>query len=97
MAVKEFIKLAFSDNGNPSSSRILGAISALVSCASLLYLVIHTGKAPEATATLALSGFGTAHYIANRASTVVDNATSNVVKSKSDADAQAVKDTNNSK
>lgn len=70
----DWLKLAFSDNGTPSSSRLLGAACTLSAIAALLWVVFKTTHVPEATALVGLSGFGTAHYLMNRASTVTDNA-----------------------
>lgn len=76
----KFLAAAFSDNGNPSSSRLLGGLSGLSAIACLIYVVLKTQHLPEMTALTGLSGFATAHYLINRVTTVTDNATSNVAK-----------------
>lgn len=40
----------------------------------LVYVVWHNHELPDAGKVVGLSGFGTAHYLMNRASTVTDNA-----------------------
>jgi hypothetical protein len=69
MSVKEFIKGVFTDNGNPSSSRIFGALCALTTIFCIVWVTVKTTHIPEATGTAALTAYGTSHYLVNRVST----------------------------
>lgn len=63
----DFLKKAFSDNGNPSSSRLLGAFSTIAAVFCLLFVTIKNHVVPGADVTGGLAAFGTAHYAVNRA------------------------------
>jgi hypothetical protein len=69
MTAKEFIKGIFSDNGNPSSSRIFGALCALTTVFCILWVTIKTTHLPEAAGTASLTAYGTSHYLVNRVTT----------------------------
>ena len=84
----DFLKKAFSDNGIPSSSRLLSIPHFLVSAFCALYTTIKTGGHPDAMAITALSGFAVAPYTVNRVSNMFgqkkdqDSGTTDVDKSK---------------
>lgn len=61
-----FLKAAFSDNGTPSSSRIIAAISTLASVGWITYMLIHSHVLPDVATLGGLTAFGTAHYAVNR-------------------------------
>jgi hypothetical protein len=63
-----FVKIAFSDNGVPSSSRLLSIPHFVVAGFSILWTTIKTGGHPDYLAITALSGFAVAPYAVNRAS-----------------------------
>ena len=69
MAIKEFIKGVFTDNGNPSSSRIFGALCALTTIFCIVWVTIKTTHLPEAAGTASLTAYGTSHYLVNRVTT----------------------------
>lgn len=60
---------AFSDNGSPSSSRILTLLHSLVSCGTLVYVVAKNHAIPDGMTLTGLGAFSTAHYAVNRATT----------------------------
>ena len=64
-----FLKGAFSDNGTPSSSRLLTALHSLVACGVLVAVVQHTRAVPDATALAGLGAFAGVHYAVNRMTT----------------------------
>lgn len=64
----DFVKKAFSDNGQPSSSRLLSIPHSAAAIFALLYVVIHTHQLPDGTATAGLGAFATAPYAVNRVS-----------------------------
>ncbi|VVB52061.1 Uncharacterised protein [uncultured archaeon] len=68
MGVIEWVRLAFSDNGQPSSSRVLTAASTLASIASLLFVVWKTHAMPDGMALTGLGAFASSPYAVNRAS-----------------------------
>lgn len=68
MAFKEFIKQAFCDNGQPSSSRLLTAATTLSSIVALLTVVFKTHVLPDGTALGGLGAFAASPYAVNRAS-----------------------------
>jgi hypothetical protein len=68
-AIGQYLKSAFSDNGNPSSSRLLTVPHSLVACGCLIYVVIKTHGFPDGTVLAGLGAFATAHYAINRATT----------------------------
>jgi hypothetical protein len=67
--MKDFVKAAFSDNGNPSSSRLLTVPHSLAAIFVLIYVAIKTHSFPSAAEGSALGGFATVHYLVNRATT----------------------------
>ena len=62
-----FLKAAFSDNGTPSSSRLLTLLHSLVGCGALIYVIAKTHLLPDGTTLAGLGAFTTAHYAVNRA------------------------------
>jgi hypothetical protein len=58
---------AFSDNGTPSSSRLLTLLHSLVGCGVLIYVIVKTHLLPDGTTLAGLGAFSTAHYAVNRA------------------------------
>lgn len=64
-----YIKKAFSDNGSPSSSRLMTIPHSLIAMFCAVYMTIKTGGHPDGTALVALGGFATVHYMVNRATT----------------------------
>ena len=65
----QYCKIAFSDKGSPSSSRLMTVIHSFCSMGCLIYTVVKTGGHPDAMAVTALGGFATVHYVVNRATT----------------------------
>lgn len=64
----DFLKRAFSDNGTPSSSRLLTIPHTITACAALLYIVYKTHGIDGMTAS-GLGAFAGAHYAINRVTT----------------------------
>jgi len=64
-----YMAKAFSDNGSPSSSRLLTLLHSLVACAALIYIVVKTHVLPDGMTLTGLGAFSTAHYAVNRATT----------------------------
>jgi hypothetical protein len=64
----DFIKRAFSDNGTPSSSRLLTIPHTITACAALLFIVYKTHGIDGMTAS-GLGAFAGAHYAINRVTT----------------------------
>ena len=62
----QYVKLAFSDGGSPSSSRILSLLHSLVACGTLIYVSIHNHALPDGTTLTGLGAFVTAPYAINR-------------------------------
>jgi hypothetical protein len=71
--MKDFIKQAFSDNGSPSSSRIISAVCALAAIAWISHVVIHTHALPGMAETGGVTAFSTSHYIANKIGSSVES------------------------
>ena len=65
--VSPYLGKAFSDNGSPSSSRLLTLLHSLVACGSLIYVLVKTHLLPDGTTLAGLGAFSTAHYAVNRA------------------------------
>lgn len=65
-SVGSYLGKAFSDSGQPSSSRLLGAASMMTVLIGWLHVTFHTHTLPEATATAAAAALGTAPYAVNR-------------------------------
>jgi len=67
--VSPWLGQAFSDNGTPSSSRLLTLLHSLVACGGLIYVLAKTHSMPDGTTLAGLGAFSTAHYAVNRATT----------------------------
>jgi hypothetical protein len=65
----QYLKSAFSDNGSPSSSRLMTIPHSLVAMFCAVYMTLKTGGHPDGTSLVALGGFATVHYAVNRVST----------------------------
>ncbi len=63
----QYAKLAFSDGGSPSSSRVLALMHSMVTCGVLIYVSIHNHAIPDGTVLTGLGAFATAPYAINRA------------------------------
>ncbi len=68
MDAREFIKQAFCDNGQPSSSRLLTAITVLCSSFALVFVAVKTKGIPDGTALTGLGAFAGSPYGINRLS-----------------------------
>lgn len=68
MSHLNFVKKAFSDNGQPSSSRLLTLLHSLTSIFLLLYIGIKTRTWPSLDVATGLGGFAVVHYGVNRVS-----------------------------
>lgn len=66
--VSPYLGKAFSDNGSPSSSRLLALLHSFVSCAVLVYVAMKNHSLPDGTVLAGLGAFATAPYAVNRAS-----------------------------
>jgi hypothetical protein len=64
-----YLKAAFSDNGTPSSSRLLTLLHSTVATGVLIFYVAKTHLIPDGTVLAGLGAFTTAHYLVNRATT----------------------------
>lgn len=64
----QYAKQAFSDNGQPSSSRLLAGVSVLSVLVGFLYVCFHTGHLPDGAASTGAAALATAPYAVNRAS-----------------------------
>lgn len=64
----DFVKKAFSDGGEPSSSRLLTIPHTVTACVALLYIVYKTHTIDGMTAS-GLGAFAGAHYAINRVTT----------------------------
>ena len=67
--MKEFLKQAFSDNGTPSSSRLLTVPHSIAAIFVLIFVAVKTHTYPDAVQGSALGGFATVHYMVNRVTT----------------------------
>jgi hypothetical protein len=66
----DFVKRAFSDNGTPSSSRLLTVLHSLVACAVVVYIVVRSPlHTIDGGVAAGLGGFATVHYATNRITT----------------------------
>src|SRR5579859_1010595 len=63
----EYAKKAFSDNGSPSSSRLMTIPHSIAAMFCIIYMTIKTGGHPDGMSVTALGGFATVHYAVNRA------------------------------
>jgi hypothetical protein len=68
METPGFFKLAFSDSGQPSSSRLLTAVTVLSSAIGFLAVIFKTWHMPDGTALAGLGAFAASPYAVNRAS-----------------------------
>jgi hypothetical protein len=64
----DFLKKAFSDNGTPSSSRLLTAVHSVAAIFVLIYIAVKTQKYPGVDEATGLGGFAVVHYGVNRVS-----------------------------
>ena len=71
MTFREYIKLAFCDNGEPSSSRLMFAATTLTSMVALLAIVFKTWHMPDGTTLGGLSVYAASPYAINRASKMI--------------------------
>ncbi len=67
-AFVDHIKKSFSDNGQPSSSRLLAAVHTTIASFVAVYLAIKTHTWPDGGTMAGLGAFATAPYAVNRAS-----------------------------
>jgi hypothetical protein len=65
----DFIKKAFSDNGTPSSSRILTVPHSLAAIFVMIFVAVKTHTYPDAVQAGGLGAFATIHYTVNRVTT----------------------------
>jgi hypothetical protein len=66
----DFIKKAFSDNGVPSSSRLLTVLHSLVACSAVVYIIVRSPlHTIDGGVAAGLGGFATVHYGVNRITT----------------------------
>jgi len=65
--ISPFLGKAFSDNGSPSSSRVLTLLHSLVACGVLAFVAVKTRTIPDGMTLTGLGAFSTAHYAVNRA------------------------------
>jgi hypothetical protein len=78
----QFIKQAFSDNGSPSSSRLLTIPHSLAAIFVLVYATIKNHAVPDGTVCAGLGAFATAHYFVNKGASIWN-------KNKSDSDSDS--------
>jgi len=67
--VGQWVKAAFSDNGVPSSSRLLTLLHSLTACGTLIYVAVKNHAMPDGTTLTGLGAFSAAHYAVNRVTT----------------------------
>ncbi|VVB52839.1 Uncharacterised protein [uncultured archaeon] len=70
--IAEHLRKAFSDNGEPSSSRLLALVHSVVASFVLVYIAIKTHGWPDGGTSAGLGAFATAPYAVNRASKMFD-------------------------
>jgi hypothetical protein len=70
---------AFSEDGNPSSSRILSLLHSVIACAGFMIVVNHTHAIPDAATMVGLGGFATVPYIVNSTKSAVQSFSKNPV------------------
>jgi hypothetical protein len=68
MSFRDYIKLAFCDNGTPSSARLLTAGTVLTSMVGLLFFIIKTHSMPDGMTLTGLGAYATSPYAVHRAS-----------------------------
>lgn len=71
MSFVSFITRAFTDKGEPSSSRLLTIPTVLTSCAVLVYTVLKTHLIPDGMTLTGLGAFSVSPYAAHRVSKMV--------------------------
>jgi hypothetical protein len=64
----DFLSRAFSDNGTPSSSRVLTAFHSAAAIFVLTYIAVKSQKYPGVDEATGLGGFAVVHYGVNRVS-----------------------------
>jgi hypothetical protein len=64
----DFLRAAFSDNGQPSSSRLLTVLHSFAAMFVLIFIAVKTGKYPGVDEATGLGGFAVVHYGTNRIS-----------------------------
>lgn len=64
----QYAKSVLSDNGIPSSSRLLTLLHSLVTCGCLIYVSVKNHAIPDGMTLTGLGAFATAPYAVNRAS-----------------------------
>jgi len=69
----KFFKDAFCDNGTPSSSRILTAVSTITVLVGFIHVCFHNHQLPDGGASAGAATLATAAYAANRATTAWQN------------------------
>jgi hypothetical protein len=69
MALRDWVGKAFSDNGQPSSSRLLTLFHSLAAIFVLVFVAVKTHVYPDSVQGAALGGFATVHYAVNRITT----------------------------
>jgi hypothetical protein len=72
-AMKEFLKQAFSDGGQPSSSRLLTIPHSVAAIFVLVYATLKNHSVPDATICGGLGAFATVHYLVNKAGSAVQS------------------------
>ena len=76
----DFMKKAFSDNGTPSSSRLLTVLHSIVACGAVVYIIIRSPfHTIDGGVAAGLGGFATVHYGVNRFSNAVQRKAEPVV------------------
>jgi len=68
MSFKDYIKLAFSDAGQPSSARLLTAVTVLTSAIGLLFVIFKTHTMPDGMGLTGLGTYAVSPYAIHRAS-----------------------------
>ena len=69
MSIKTWMAGAFSDNGTPSSSRLLTLFHSIAAIFVLVFVAVKTHVYPDSVQGAALGGFATVHYAVNRITT----------------------------
>lgn len=73
----EFLRKALSENGVPSSSRLLAAAHSLAAIFCLVYVTLKNHVIPDGTVTAGLGAFATAPYAVNRVSSMFQKKSDN--------------------
>lgn len=71
--MREFIKKALSDNGQPSSARLYTGVSLLAVLVGWLHVCFHTHALPDGAASAGAATLATAPYALNSAANAVSN------------------------